>query len=159
MIRPRKTPVLAVFGRDRGFVLFLAGKEGLLFLFLFGAGDVEFIQLLLFHEARCALVGASFASLASGRGPNARSHRCPSSPQQGLRPCRGPQMMGAGYSSSSFLVQAILSSSSCFCSTKEGAPIIRSWAFLFMGKGMISRMESSPASSMTMRSTPGAMPA
>ena len=61
--------------------------------------------------------------------------------------------------SSSFLVEAMHSSSSCFCSTKLGAPIMTSWAFLFMGKGMISRMESSPASSMTMRSTPGAMPA
>ena len=30
---------------------------------------------------------------------------------------------------------------------------------MFIGKGMISRMESSPASSMTMRSTPGAIPA
>ena len=40
-----------------------------------------------------------------------------------------------------------------------GALIITSWAFLFMGKGMISRMELSPASSITMRSTPGAIPA
>ena len=54
---------------------------------------------------------------------------------------------------------AMCSSSSCFCSTAEGAPIITSCAFLFMGKGMISRMELSPASSITMRSTPGAMPA
>ena len=38
-------------------------------------------------------------------------------------------------------------------STAEGAPIIRSWAFLFMGKGIISRMDSSPARSMTIRST------
>jgi hypothetical protein len=53
----------------------------------------------------------------------------------------------------------ICSSSSCFCVTSPGAPIMTSWAFLFIGKGMISRMESSPASSMTMRSTPGAMPA
>ncbi|CUO49600.1 Uncharacterised protein [Flavonifractor plautii] len=53
----------------------------------------------------------------------------------------------------------MFSSSSWAWVTKEGAPIMRSWAFLFMGKGMISRMESSPASSMTMRSTPGAMPA
>lgn len=51
------------------------------------------------------------------------------------------------------------SSSNCFCSTAEGAPIITSCAFLFIGKGMISRMELSPAISITMRSTPGAMPA
>ncbi len=50
-------------------------------------------------------------------------------------------------------------SSSCFCSTVEGAPIIRSWAFLFMGKVMTSRMLSSPVSSMISRSTPGAAPA
>ena len=50
-------------------------------------------------------------------------------------------------------------SSSCFCSTVEGAPIIRSWAFLFMGKVMTSRMLSSPVSSMMSRSTPGAAPA
>ena len=60
---------------------------------------------------------------------------------------------------SSGLTMAMCSSSSCFCVTSLGALIITSWAFLFMGKGMISRMESSPASSITMRSTPGAMPA
>ena len=62
------------------------------------------------------------------------------------------------YSSTSPTI-AICTSSNCFCSTVEGEPIMTSWAFLFMGKGIISRMESSPASSMTMRSTPGAMPA
>ena len=60
---------------------------------------------------------------------------------------------------SSGLMMAMCSSSSCFCVTSLGALIITSWAFLFMGKGMISRMESSPASSITIRSTPGAMPA
>ena len=30
---------------------------------------------------------------------------------------------------------AMCSSSSCFCSTVDGAPIMMSWAFLFMGKG------------------------
>ena len=61
--------------------------------------------------------------------------------------------------SSSFAVQTICSSSSCFCVTSEGAPMRISCAFLFIGNGMISRMDSSPASSMTMRSTPGAIPA
>ena len=61
--------------------------------------------------------------------------------------------------SSSFAVQTICSSSSCFCVTSEGAPMRISCAFLFIGNGIISRMDSSPASSMTMRSTPGAMPA
>ena len=60
---------------------------------------------------------------------------------------------------SGYSTMRICTSSSCFCSTAEGAPIMTSCAFLFMGKGMISRMESSPASSMTIRSTPGAMPA
>ena len=60
---------------------------------------------------------------------------------------------------SSGFTRAICNSSSCFWVTSLGALIITSWAFLFMGKGMISRMESSPANSMTMRSTPGAMPA
>ena len=61
--------------------------------------------------------------------------------------------------SSSFAVQTMCSSSSCFCVTSEGAPMRISCAFLFIGNGIISRMDSSPASSMTMRSTPGAMPA
>ena len=61
--------------------------------------------------------------------------------------------------SSSCPTRAICNSSNCFCSTVEGASIITSWAFLFMGKGMISRMELSPARSITIRSTPGAMPA
>jgi len=55
--------------------------------------------------------------------------------------------------SSSVLVTAMFSSSSWRCSTTPGAPIIRSWAFLFMGKGITSRMDSSPDSSMTIRST------
>ena len=38
-------------------------------------------------------------------------------------------------------------------------PIRISCAFLFIGNGMISRMQSSPASSMTIRSMPGAIPA
>ena len=50
------------------------------------------------------------------------------------------------YSSSSWPTRAICSSSNCFCSTVDGAPIIISWAFLFMGKGMISRMEIGRAS-------------
>ena len=54
---------------------------------------------------------------------------------------------------------AMCTSASCFGSTADGASIIRSCAFLFIGNGMTSRMESSPASSMTMRSTPGAIPA
>ena len=56
-------------------------------------------------------------------------------------------------------VMAICSSSSCLCSTVEGAPIIISWALLFIGNGMISRILSSPASSITIRSIPGAIPA
>ena len=54
---------------------------------------------------------------------------------------------------------AMCTSSSCFWSTVLGAPIIRSWAFLFMGKVMTSRMLSSPVSIIIRRSTPGAAPA
>ena len=54
---------------------------------------------------------------------------------------------------------AICTSSSCFWSTGLGAPIIRSWAFLFMGKVMTSRMLSSPVSIIIRRSMPGAAPA
>ena len=50
-------------------------------------------------------------------------------------------------------------SSNCFWETVVGASIIRSWAFLFMGKVMTSRMDSSPVSSIIRRSTPGAAPA
>ena len=42
---------------------------------------------------------------------------------------------------------------------RTDASIIRSCAFLFMGKVMTSRMDSSPHSSMTIRSMPGAAPA
>ena len=52
----------------------------------------------------------------------------------------------------------ICTSSNCFWETVVGASIIRSCAFLFMGKVMTSRMDSSPHSSITMRSTPGAAP-
>ena len=52
-----------------------------------------------------------------------------------------------------------ISSLSCPGFTSEGAPIIMSCAFLFIGKGITSRMLSSPARSITMRSTPGAIPA
>ena len=73
---------------------------------------------------------------------------------------RAPASAGApSQRDHSGFTRAMCSSSSCFCVTSLGALIITSWAFLFMGKGMISRMESSPASSITMRSTPGAMPA
>ena len=41
----------------------------------------------------------------------------------------------------------------------DGAPIMTSIAVLFIGNGMISRMLSSPAISITIRSTPGAIPA
>ena len=78
-------------------------------------------------------------------------------PQQGGQK-RAPVFTGALWAYSGF-TSAMCSSSSCFCVTSLGALIITSWAFLFMGKGMISRMESSPARSITMRSTPGAMPA
>ena len=54
---------------------------------------------------------------------------------------------------------AMCTSSSCFWSTVLGAPIITSWAFLFMGKVMTSRMLSSPVSIIIRRSTPGAAPA
>ena len=57
------------------------------------------------------------------------------------------------------LTSAMCTSSSCFWSTVLGAPIIRSCAFLFMGKVMTSRMLSSPVSIMIRRSTPGAAPA
>ena len=64
-----------------------------------------------------------------------------------------------GVSCYSSIFRAMCTSSSCFCSTRLGAPIIRSWAFLFMGKVMTSRMLSSPVSSIISRSTPGAAPA
>ena len=69
---------------------------------------------------------------------------------------RGGCFFDKSYSSISTLM---CSSSNCFSLTVPGAPIMTSWAFLFMGKGMISRMDSSPAKSITIRSTPGAMPA
>ena len=50
------------------------------------------------------------------------------------------------------------SSRSCFAVTSDGAPISRSSARWFIGKSVTSRRFSSPQSSMTMRSTPGAMP-
>ncbi len=59
----------------------------------------------------------------------------------------------------SLMAMAICTSSSCFWDTVVGASIIRSWAVLFMGKVMTSRMDSSPHSSMTIRSMPGAAPA
>src|SRR5579872_6016358 len=49
------------------------------------------------------------------------------------------------------------SSRNCFAVTSEGAPIIRSSARWFIGKRTTSRKFSSPHSSMTMRSIPGAM--
>ena len=66
---------------------------------------------------------------------------------------------GRGRFSYSSTFKAMWTSSSCFCSTALGAPIIKSWAFLFMGKVMTSRMLSSPVSSIISRSTPGAAPA
>ena len=53
----------------------------------------------------------------------------------------------------------ICTSSSCFCSTGEGAFISKSRALAFMGKAMTSRMLTVSEMSMTMRSTPGATPA
>ena len=79
-------------------------------------------------------------------------------PQGGSLDPRAGLFLVLLYSSTS-PTTAMCSSSSCFCVTSEGAPIMMSWALLFIGKGMTSRMESSPARSMTMRSTPGAMPA
>ena len=70
----------------------------------------------------------------------------------------GPPKSG-GPKNHSSIFSLMCTSSSCFCSTVLGAPIIRSWAFLFMGKVMTSRMLSSPVSSMISRSTPGAAPA
>jgi hypothetical protein len=52
----------------------------------------------------------------------------------------------------------MLSSRNCLEATTEGAPIIRSCARWFIGKAMTSRMLGSSASSMTMRSMPGAEP-
>ena len=68
-------------------------------------------------------------------------------------------LLRTGIHASSSQVMAIFSSSNCFCSTAEGAPIITSYALLFIGNGIISRILSSPASSMTIRSMPGAIPA
>lgn len=50
------------------------------------------------------------------------------------------------------------SSSSCSCSTREGASIITSRPELFFGKAMQSRMLSSPAKSETSLSKPKAIP-
>ena len=66
---------------------------------------------------------------------------------------------GHGTYLSSFAVTAMCSSASCLSSTVPGAPIMISIAFLFIGKGMISRMLSSPQMSIIIRSTPGAIPA
>src|SRR5262249_54765568 len=49
-------------------------------------------------------------------------------------------------------------SRNCFCETSEGAPINRSSARWFIGNRTTSRRFSSPHKSITMRSTPGAMP-
>ena len=53
---------------------------------------------------------------------------------------------------------AIPSSASCRGSTPEGASVIRSVAEVVFGKAMTSRIEAAPASSMTSRSRPRAMP-
>ena len=50
-------------------------------------------------------------------------------------------------------------SRSCCSETGPGAPSSRSCALAFIGKAMTSRMLSSPVSSITIRSMPGAMPA
>jgi hypothetical protein len=42
--------------------------------------------------------------------------------------------------------------------TSEGEPVMRSKAPVVLGKGMTSRMDSSPARNMTSRSKPKAMP-
>ena len=70
-----------------------------------------------------------------------------------------PGAGASGENGSYSSTRAMCTSSSCFWSTVLGAPIIRSWAFLFMGKVMTSRMLSSPVSIMISRSTPGAAPA
>lgn len=51
-------------------------------------------------------------------------------------------------------ITEILSSSSCFWSTSEGASIIRQDASLIFGKAMTSRMLSAPTISMITRSRP-----
>ena len=53
---------------------------------------------------------------------------------------------------------AICNSRNCSGDTSLGAPMSGSCAFWFIGKAMTSRMFGSSASSMTMRSMPGAMP-
>src|SRR5262245_15807328 len=50
------------------------------------------------------------------------------------------------------------SSSSCAGSTDEGASAIRSCAAVVLGKAITSRMDFSPASRATTRSSPKAMP-
>ena len=70
-----------------------------------------------------------------------------------------PGAGASGENGSYSSTRAMCTSSSCFWSTVLGAPIIRSWAFLFMGKVMTSRMLSSPVSIIIRRSTPGAAPA
>ena len=50
------------------------------------------------------------------------------------------------------------SSRNCFAVASDGAPIIKSSARWFIGNSTTSRRFSSPHSSMTMRSMPGAMP-
>ena len=50
------------------------------------------------------------------------------------------------------------SSSSCAASTPDGASVMRHDADVVLGKAMTSRMESRPAMSMIMRSSPSATP-
>ena len=79
---------------------------------------------------------------------------------------RSPPLSGEAMRSVSDLATAfstgatgeIPSSFSCFSSTGAGACIIRSSPCWFSGKAMTSRMAVWPASSMTMRSMPGARP-
>src|SRR3989338_2455456 len=53
----------------------------------------------------------------------------------------------------------ICNSLSCLGSASEGASMTEVWPEDVTGKGMTSRMLSSPAKIMTKRSSPGAMPA
>src|SRR5262245_22500061 len=75
-----------------------------------------------------------------------------------LFPRPGGSRASIGDSHFSGRAKRMCSSRNCFGVTSDGAPIIRSSARWFIGNSTTSRRFSSPASSITMRSMPGAMP-
>src|ERR1035437_4875327 len=71
-------------------------------------------------------------------------------------PVRGGNSYGVDFFGGAIV--AMESSGSCFASTGLGASVIRSVPDCFLGKAMTSRMDCRFSMSMTMRSTPSAMP-